>query len=383
MAALKRIKTNYPGVFYINGTSVVSGKEERIYYIRYRKNNKLIEEKAGRQFQDDMTPARASIVRAQRMNGDTLSNQEKRAKIEARKKAELNRWTIERLWDEYASQRTQNENYRKDYTRYNKNILPVFGSQEPKELSPLDIDRYRVKMLKTKSPQTVKHVLSLLRRIINFGVKKGLCPPPTFFIEMPKVDNLKDDALTEAQITKLLKAADEDDHPHAGAIIKMALLTGMRRGELFKLQWSDIDFEKKFIRIRDPKGGKGQSIPLNKLTEELLLSHRRTKSPFVFPGRNGKQRTNAQKSINNIKEKAGLPKEIRPLHSLRHTFATMLANSGEVDMYTLQKLTTHKGPQMLQRYAHLRDAKLHEASSVAGNIIENLEFPGLNPEEAE
>jgi integrase len=47
----------------------------------------------------------------------------------------------------------------------------------------------------------------------------------------------------------------------------------------------------------------------------------------------------------------------------------MLASSGEVDMYTLQKLLTHKSPLMTQRYAHLRDEALKRASEVAGNII--------------
>jgi integrase len=47
----------------------------------------------------------------------------------------------------------------------------------------------------------------------------------------------------------------------------------------------------------------------------------------------------------------------------------MLASSGEVGMYTLQKLLTHKDPKMTQRYAHLRDEALKKASEVAGNII--------------
>jgi integrase len=47
----------------------------------------------------------------------------------------------------------------------------------------------------------------------------------------------------------------------------------------------------------------------------------------------------------------------------------MLASSGKVDMYTLQKLLTHKGQQMTQRYAHLRDESLRAASELAGDII--------------
>jgi integrase len=47
----------------------------------------------------------------------------------------------------------------------------------------------------------------------------------------------------------------------------------------------------------------------------------------------------------------------------------MLASSGKVDMYTLQKLLTHKSPQMTQRYAHLRDEALKRASDTAGNLF--------------
>ena len=76
------------------------------------------------------------------------------------------------------------------------------------------------------------------------------------------------------------------------------------------------------------------------------------------------------KQVNRIKKRAGLPAEFRPLHGLRHTYASMLASSGKVDMYTLQKLLTHKDPRMTQRYAHLRDETLKKAAKVADDIIE-------------
>jgi integrase len=71
-----------------------------------------------------------------------------------------------------------------------------------------------------------------------------------------------------------------------------------------------------------------------------------------------------------LRTAAGLPSDFRPFHGLRHAFASMLASSGQVDMYTLQKLLTHKSPLMTQRYAHLRDETLRKASTLAGNIIE-------------
>jgi integrase len=235
---------------------------------------------------------------------------------------------------------------------------------------PLDVDRVRLKYLKTHSPQTAKHILALLKRLVNFGVKKALCPPLSFAIEMPKVDNIKDDALSEGQLKDLLKAIEEDEHPHAGNIMLIALFTGMRRGSILNLKWSDIDFEKGFITLRDPKGGKDGIIPLNDQVRAVFENHIQTKSEYVFSGRGGKKLTNAQKAINEIKNAACLPKETRPLHSLRHTFASLAVSSGEIDLYTLQRLTTHKTFSMLQRYAHLADKRIKEGGNAAGNAIE-------------
>jgi integrase len=154
--------------------------------------------------------------------------------------------------------------------------------------------------------------------------------------------------------------------------MKLVLCTGMRRGELFKLQWPDVDFERGFIHIRGPKGGQDQKIPLNQAARSILEAHPRGESLYVFPGRGGGQRTRYPKRIDAIRERVGLPPDFRPLHGLRHFFASQLASSGRVDMFTLQKLLTHKSPQMTQRYAHLRDEALRRASNLAGDLLEQV-----------
>ena len=52
--------------------------------------------------------------------------------------------------------------------------------------------------------------------------------------------------------------------------MRLALCTGMRKGEMFRLKWDDVDFDRGFIHLRDPKGGKDQTIPLNQAARELL-----------------------------------------------------------------------------------------------------------------
>ena len=151
-------------------------------------------------------------------------------------------------------------------------------------------------------------------------------------------------------------------------VVLAALHIGMRRGEIFKLRWNDLDFNRGFILIRDPKGGKSQKIPMNSATRDLLESIQQV-DDYIFPARGGGPRKDISKDSNRIKQAARLPKDFRPLHGLRHLYATMLANSGKVDMYTLQKLMTHKSPQMTQRYAHYRDEALRRASGQVDDIL--------------
>ena len=372
----KRIKTDYPGVFYRSSERIGGKGSEKVFYVVYKKGGKVCEEKAGRQFVNDMTPARAAHIRSELIEGKRLTRKQKRQKELDLKEAdeeaafkEAEKWTIQRLFNAYIEGRAPGKSLTTDKGRYGKYLKIPFGATEPKNIVALDVDRLRIKLLKEKSPQTVLHILNLLTWIVNFGINNALCPGIPFHIKKPTVRNLVTEDLTSEQIKKLITAIDNDIHPQAGAIMKLALFSGMRRGEMLKLKWRHIDFDRGFINIVDPKGGPDQVIPLNESARELFEKHPRTESPFVFPGRGGKQMVNISKPINAIKRKAELPAKFRPLHGLRHVFASMLASSGEVDMYVLQKLLTHKGPAMTQRYSHLRDDVLKRASELAGDII--------------
>ncbi len=369
MPKQERIKTKYPGVYYIIGNSITANKPERIYYILYRINGKLVEEKAGRQFQNNMTSAKAANLRSQKIKCIVLSNREQRLKNQEFNLSKNAKWTIERLWDEYSYRKPNNKSIRIDENRFKNYLQPRFGSKEPYEITPIEVDNLTLNLSKSLQPQTVKHVLVLLKRIINFGISKNLCSGLNFKITAPKINNLKTEDLNSDQLNRLFKAIEKDPHIHAGNIMKLALYTGMRRGEMFRLKWSDIDYQRGFIHIRDPKGGTDQKIPLTDLARNVIDSQCRSDSQFVFPGRNGMQRKDLKIPLNRIKRRAGLPDNFRPLHGLRHVYASMLASSGKVDMYTLQKLLTHKNPLMTQRYAHLRDEALKRASDLIGDLI--------------
>ncbi|MFC1511811.1 tyrosine-type recombinase/integrase [Candidatus Latescibacterota bacterium] len=323
----------------------------------------MVEEKVGRQYADNMTPAQASRLRSERIEGKRLS----RKQLIEDKKNKV--WTVNLLWDEYKNSNSSVKGLIQDESRFKNFISPNFGSKQPSEISSIEIERFRTHLLKSKKPATVRNILELLRRIIKYGERNQLCETFDRIIQMPKVDNIRTEDLNPEQLDSLLTVIESDQNIQVANFMKMVLFTGMRRSELFRLKWEEINFKSGFINIRNPKGGSDQRIPMNDAARHLLLNHPRTDSEYVFPGRNGKQRVDITKQVNRIKKQAKLPDDFRPLHGLRHVYASMLASSGQVDMYTLQKLLTHKSPQMTQRYAHLRDETLKRAADLAGDLI--------------
>lgn len=283
--------------------------------------------------------------------------------------------TIDSIWDMYHNSTEARKVAKADISRYNLYIGPKFGNRIPTSLSTSEIDAYRSFLLEAgKNPQTVKHIFGLLRRLIRFGVQRVICPPldpGKLHFEMPNVDNQKTEMLTDEELQRFLKALDEEPNQDAAALIRLALVTGMRKGALLGLRWDDCDFEHGQIRLRgeSAKKGKTEYIPMTPAARMVLESIQDKSSDYVFPGKNGGQRKEFRRIANRVKQKAGLPEDFRPLHGLRHNFASRLASSGQVELYTLQKLLTHSSPQMTQRYAHLRDETLRKAAELADEML--------------
>ncbi len=373
---MAREKTKYQGVYFYLKKRLDSDVLERAYYVMYRqggRGSKLIEEPVGRE-SEGMTPAKAAHIRADRARGLELPNTEKRAAEEAVKLAEASRPTIGRLWALYRDSLPDRKRWETDESRYRLYLQPAFEKKTPAEMITLDVDRLRFTMTKLeKSPATIKGVMDLLQRLIRFGAKKGVCPMPEtsrLHFNYPKVDGSKTENMTPEQMQAYLEALDAEPDQHAAAFLRLALATGMRKSALLGLRWDDIDFEYGFITLRGEiaKKGKTERIPLSAAARAILKSIPKA-SDYIFPGKDGGPRREFKKVAKRVKEKAGLPEDFRPLHGLRHTFASWLASSGEVDLYTLQRLLTHNSPQMTQRYAHLADSALQRAASVADKLF--------------
>ena len=348
----ERSKTRYPGVF---SYQTKSGKKK--FAIRYRRSgeDKLIEETTTAQ-----TASQASQIRARRMSGGP-------SRKELRKAAEG--VTVLSTWRAYLDRKGDYPSKVKEDRNFSRWVAPAVGGKYPPDITKQDVEAIFQEAVDEGKKRSGVYALELLRRATNFGVAEGLHPPLSFKIKVPALRNEKTEYLTEEQFRRLVQSASDDENKTAGAIVLTALMTGMRQGAIFQLEWDDILWDQGFILLRNGKAraeGEVDKIPLPDALRPILQAQPRT-SRFVFPGKGGQKRDNISRPWNRIRERAGLP-WLR-FHGLRHVYATMLASSGQVDIRELQKLLTHRSLAMTMRYSHLTDSALKKAAGVASDIV--------------
>ena len=369
-----RHRTEYSGVYFVELANQVQS-----FFIRYKRNGRSVEEKAGRS-NHGWNAKKAYKMRTERKSGICATSGEIRSKVLNK---DQQHWTFSKIFAEYLRIRKELKGRENDVYRFKNYLEMEFSDKTPENVTLGDVERIMQNLQnKRLKPATVRNVLELLRRLANFAVKKKLCPGLNFKIEMPSVENHKTESLTQDQLQKLMDVLDEELDVQVSNLVRLALFTGMRRGELFSLSWSDIDFHNKTITIRSGNNGQHSTIPLNKLAENVLIEQAQAEggSKFVFPGRGGKKRTECKRPLLRIKLKAGLPADFRILQGLRHVYASILASSGNVELETLQALLTQKSSLMTQRYAHLLDEAQKISSSTVGERTNSV-FDSAEKEE--
>ena len=284
--------------------------------------------------------------------------------------------TLNEVWARYLPYAKEHKkSWIDDLRYYRRHLEPRFGNKALDAISPIDIERMKSELKKGLNrrgkpfaAQTIKHQLVILRRLYNLARKWGMYDgkSPMESVEMPRIDNQKTEFLTDEELTRLLDTLDTWPFRESAAFIKFALFTGLRRGELFKLAWDDVDFERGMLTLKDPKGGMTESIPVSAEAMEVLKALEVT-STFVFAGKDGKQRVEFNGPWQRIRKAADLPEGFR-LHGLRHHFASTLVSAG-VDLLVVQKLLTHKDAKTTARYAHLAPGAVREAALKSGELL--------------
>ena len=260
-----RVSTEYSGVYFVK-----LANQDQSFFIRYKRNGKSVEEKAGRSNQG-WNAEKAYQFRTERMSGTSAAGNELQSNSDLLSQQD---WTFSKIFSEYLRLRNKLKGRANDIYRFKNYLEKEFANITPSCVTQDDIERFKHNLQNRElKPATIRHVLELLRRLANFAAKNNLCSGLSFKIQMPKVENYKTEELNNAQLQKLMQVLEEESDIQVSNLVRLALYTGMRRGELFNLNWGDIDFYNKTITVKSDKKGDQPTIPLNEMTEKVLVEH--------------------------------------------------------------------------------------------------------------
>ena len=284
------------------------------------------------------------------------------------------------------------------YRGYIENhIKPNIGSMPLNKLSSLELQKFYKKLLnrgrvtrleaknqpKGLSPKTVRNIHQILESAMKLAQEQKLIiKDPTAGCALPKVEKKEMKTLPVEQLASFLREARESG---VFELYYLDLATGLRRGELLGLKWTDIDLEKGELQVKRQVvriEGKIVEAPLKTknayrtlpLTEDVtaILKQQRKKagnSPWVFPSPNGGPISpdSVLRKLHGVLKRAGLP-QVR-FHDLRHTFATLALQNG-VDIKTVSGMLGHYSAGFtLDTYAHVTTAAQKEAARTMEKVL--------------
>ena len=213
-------------------------------------------------------------------------------------------------------------------------------------LNGSDISRYRDERLKTVKGGTVHRELAVLRHCFEVARKDWGIPlksNPVAEITMPSVGRSRNRRATDAELSALHLACT---HPLLWQVVTIAIETGMRRGEIVNMRWTDIDWDVGTLHIPVTKNGHPRTIPLTGKALEVLRSLPRTDEQ-VLPMTGNAVRL----AWERLKKRADIH-DLR-FHDLRHEAVSRFFEMG-LSVPEVALISGHRDPRMLFRYTHLR-----------------------------
>ncbi|MEW6558236.1 MAG: tyrosine-type recombinase/integrase, partial [Elusimicrobiota bacterium] len=249
------------------------------------------------------------------------------------------------------------------------------------------LTRYKTKKGNNLTSSTIVTRLMSVRNFFKCLVKKGIIYRDiTEGWQMPKDKRpLPRGIMTVQEINRIMK--QPQIRTTLGyrdrTILEVLYSTGIRAGELIKLKVSDVDLDKKVLRVNKGKGGKSRYVLLNTPTCRFLERYLRKVRPELAKcprpsGNNWEQKSKTGEEIlfltvygglisqgwidtmlKRYIKQAGITKQVAPCHSFRHSVATHLLESG-MDIRYVQAFLGHETIQTTQVYTHIEKEKLRE-----------------------
>jgi len=226
----------------------------------------------------------------------------------------------------------------KAYIYYNEKLLK-FTNKRSEDITEKHIKDYLFHLVEEKkvATSTLNSAINALKFYYGTVLKRNFI----YEIRRPRKDKKLPEVLNKDEITRILAAVDNIKHK---AMLMLVYSAGLRVSEVVKLKSKDIDSERKLVFVKGAKGRKDRYTILSDIALDTLRQYYKGYRPkkWLFEGEREERyitiRT-VQRVFENACSKANIKKEVG-IHSLRHSFATHLLESG-VDLRFIQELLGH------------------------------------------
>ncbi len=224
------------------------------------------------------------------------------------------------------------------------------------ELDTDDVKAYLSNMFDSKSKNTIMLAVASLKFFYKEILKKDFGD-----IKIPKKERKLPEVLTKEEVKKLIESAD---NIKSRLIISLLYSSGLRVSELVNLKVDDLNFDEKTGWVRKGKGSKDRLFTLSANLAEELKEHLEAKgkeNKYIFSKDEPLTTRNIQKIIKGTRQRAGVNKRVTP-HTLRHSFATHLLESG-VDIRMIQTMLGHANLNTTQVYTHISSEQIKKVKN--------------------
>ena len=225
------------------------------------------------------------------------------------------------------------------------------------DLTPSVIASFRDERLKVVKAATVCRELHLIKQSLNIAKREwGYDIPenPVDAVKSPKIRNARNRRVSDHEIDDLIEALEKIDRHDIIAVIRFALHTAMRRGEILTLEWRHVDLQRRTAHLPRTKNGYARTVPLTNGAMEILLKMDRTlSSKLVF--------NVSSDQLKMCWRRIMIKTELEDLHfhDFRHEAVSRLFEMG-LSMPEVALISGHRDPRMLLRYTHLVPFQLAE-----------------------
>lgn len=245
-----------------------------------------------------------------------------------------------------------------------EHFLGFVGDKMMNRITAQDIEEYKISRIKKGiSPVTMNIELRTLKAFFGIAYKWQIIDRNPFenigFMKLPEE---KPEYFDKEQVKAILTAMGSR---WLRDMTILSLTTGLRRAELVNLRWTDVDFTKSILHVRNSdsfttKSRKERAIPLNTMALRVLKGQP-PRSVYVFTKSDGTQYSKSYVSQHFKKAVRESKLDDRySFHSLRHTFATNLLKAG-VGVVEVQRLLGHSNISVTMGYSHIISAELTDA----------------------